>query len=420
MAIRIHHVQQRQAGHPDRPTARPVSRAPARGEIGVVRVHARVVDRHQHIRAVQVQIVGRGQRVHRDAQRHPRQVIRGHPRMGRLGKLHHRRLHQGGPVGGRQHPHHGAEGRLVMPNDLGPQCHELSFARCRIGREDPQRERRPGGQRLFLHRQPEQRGLQLVIRLVRQHRLHQRTARQLAGSARRHLHQISIVGNIGNHFRARRQQRAAKPRVNRAAGLHNVRPRIGGTQMGGNVQIQRLVGVNEGIRQQNRVGLGLQLANRISGVRQAVRELVGVQRGNLGRRRGRAAAGVGGGRALGGAGRDGGTSASGHGRALASMVLRPKQPHACHGQQAQHRHYQQSTIHNSHSKITIKALSNIYSTTLGLATLLRVTDPRSVGSHPHYLPFVIPLPASTFYPLSSPLALLGRQHIITLHHRVRL
>ena len=79
--------------------------------------------------------------------------------------------------------------------------------------------------RLLSNRHGHGRGY-FVIRLVGNHRLRQRIARQSVGHARRGAHEIGVVRDVGDNLRARLREHRAEGVVNRPARLDDVSARI--------------------------------------------------------------------------------------------------------------------------------------------------------------------------------------------------
>ena len=122
--------------------------------------------------------------------------------------------------------------------------------------EKSERQVSSGRQRLLVHREAKQRGLHFVIRLVGQHGLHPRMARQRLRRRCRELHEQRVVRNVGNNFAARARDGRAKASVNRAARLHDecarLRRRL---QVRRDFQIQFRPRVNERVLEQDGVAV---------------------------------------------------------------------------------------------------------------------------------------------------------------------
>ena len=103
VAIGVHQTARRIAQHPGT-AARSRRQTAPHGEIRMLRVNARVIHFHQHIRAVQVQIIGAHRRVKANPQRGTRQIVGFRATPGRFHNLYPGQLRQRHPVHRRFHP----------------------------------------------------------------------------------------------------------------------------------------------------------------------------------------------------------------------------------------------------------------------------------------------------------------------------
>ena len=233
-------------------------------------VNARVVHLHRHVQTGEVQVGVRRHRIRRHRDRLARQVVRRRAPVRRFQHLHARQLRQRDPVGGRPHPHQFAERRAIRRQDFAAQFFNFTFRRRRAAGEQAERQKGFRRQRLLLHRQTEQRGLHLEIRFIRQHRLHQRVARQFRRARRRQPDEIRIVRNIRNDFAARARQRRAERRADLATRLNDEGAGFAArAEVRGNLQVRLRVRFNQRVLQQNRVRRGGQLADGLGRVGQA-------------------------------------------------------------------------------------------------------------------------------------------------------
>ena len=160
----------------------------AGGEIRMRRVYARVVHFHRNIFAGKSKIVRASQSIRCHAHRHTREIICHHAPRGRLDDLHAGQLHQRQPVRRRLHPQNRPERRAILPHDLPAKFFNLRRRRRRTIVEQAERQHLRRRQRLLVHRLAKQRRLQLIIRFIRQHRLHERICREHVRRRRREPH----------------------------------------------------------------------------------------------------------------------------------------------------------------------------------------------------------------------------------------
>jgi len=145
-------------------------------EIGMVRIHAGIIEVHQHIGTAQPQVVIRVERVRRDPDSHAAEIIGQSAPLRPFHFLHPRQAGNGRQAVGRgRHGEHRAKGRtLLIPENPGSQLLQFCARRfARIGKEQHV-QRATGGQGFPRHRALEKGQLQLVIGLIRQNRLHSR------------------------------------------------------------------------------------------------------------------------------------------------------------------------------------------------------------------------------------------------------
>ncbi len=251
----------------------------------MVRRHPGVVHVYDHAVAGQPQVICFHQRIRCHAQAHPAQIIRRHPLAMPLHHLHARQPRQFRPTHDRRlNRQHRPERRPRLRQHLGPKLLQR-FTRLHLRvREQHQVQPRPLRQRLFLHSHAQQRRLQLVVRLIRQHGLRPRIGPQRVRPRRRRPHQIRVIRNVGNNLGAHAFQRRAESLVHRPARLHDVTARLFFSfQMLGDRKAQGLRRVNQGILENDGPLVAQQLARRPASVVQPVGKRVRRFGGSLGR-----------------------------------------------------------------------------------------------------------------------------------------
>src|SRR5207248_350744 len=129
-----------------------------------------------------------------------------------------------------------------------------------------------GRQKLFVECQLEQRGFELVRRLIRQDLLDLGLSGQLLGGGGGGAHKEAVVGNVSDDGSAGLLEERAKSIIKRGAGLHEVTARITfGTQMVGDAQGDRLGGIYQGVFEQDGFVTANKLAEREGAVGEDVR-----------------------------------------------------------------------------------------------------------------------------------------------------
>ena len=196
-----------------------------------------------------------------------------------LDDLHAGQRGQRRPVRRRLHAHHRAERRGVPRQNGSAEFFNRRNRLRRVAREQAEGQHRAGGQRILLHGRAEQRQLEFVIRLVGNHRLHRRLGGQPARAARREAHEVGVVRDVGNDFRARRRQQRAERGVDRPARLDDVSARIAlRLQVRREGEVNRQARINQRVLQQDRAAVAGQLSDVPGRVAQAVGQPVGLGR----------------------------------------------------------------------------------------------------------------------------------------------
>ncbi len=194
-----------------------------------------------HVAARKAEITAVGHGIDRLAQPHARQVVRGFPDMRRRHSLHAGQrgdLHQ--RVLGRMHRQHRPEGRTVFAHYVRAQLPQGVERRLTCVRKHNHVQRNVSRQFLLLHRELQQRLVQLVIRLIRQDAL--RFGRKLLRAFLRNPHQKSVVRDVGNDGGPGVGQQRSKSRVTGPAGLDEIGPVVfRRAQMSGNLQVGQRV-----------------------------------------------------------------------------------------------------------------------------------------------------------------------------------
>ena len=196
---------------------------PSSGKVRMRGINARINHRHRHVQTAQPAIVGIGHGIGGNTHPHPRQVVGRDALARRLHNLHAGQQRQRRPVRRRQHANHGPERRPIGGQHGAAELFDLRHRARGVIRKQAQRQGRAVRQRLLSHRGAQQRGIDLVIGLVREHRRGAGPPRHLRRARRGHPHQISVVRNVGNDLSPRGRQLRAEGGIQRGAGLYDVR-----------------------------------------------------------------------------------------------------------------------------------------------------------------------------------------------------
>ena len=250
---------------------------PVGGEVGMGPIDARVVDVHHHVAAGEATVGGRVGDVGGAPQKEGRAVVEQFPAMGLLDEVHLGRpgqRHQG--VGRHVHGHQGAEGAALADHLADPERLETRQG-IGVGEREHQPVARVEG--AAIDGTGQQFGFELEGRMPGRHRGDVGVEGQALHGIVGTLHEERIDGQVRDHVEVLLLQPAPGFRIGLVRELDDVEARFGARHQRFR-QGQRFTGagVDQGVAQHQRPGIGTELVDGLVGVAGAPGEL-GILRG---------------------------------------------------------------------------------------------------------------------------------------------